>query len=340
MRLWVEEFMRDKALDTVQRERYKSVREIWIGPNTQDSGRAWALYEMFEPDARWQAVRGRIDVFQFPILTLHYVPLDRLRQAVDLLQRDDISIAVECGGLRDHGDIGEAGERCGEATAEATLRAVTKITEAGGRLEYLALGAPFRHTLATGRPNRCQFTLGEATRELMDFIREVRKVYPDVKMGLIEAVSWYTVGEHPSHVGPEMTTGDLPELLTHVTESLEAVGERLAFYRADYPYDYADTEALDGWGKLKALEDFVRGLGLRFQLIYNSASGGRSSDRDFFRDTVEYFVKYAAVGGAPDDIVIQSWYPQHPQKLVPEDEPFSLTYVVKTILGLIDSEGS
>jgi len=308
----------------------KSNRQIWINPNIVNAkGEEFVrerIEELFE-SAHWETVKNNIDVFEFATREIDplFVPSETLAKAVNTLKEANISIAVTKAGMWDQPV---------EEQSKGLISLLTRIEELGGKVEYFTISNAFRHTLTTGRPNnKTQYTVEQAVSALVDFTRAVRKGFPSVKIGYVGAAGWYTVREYPSHY-PGKTCGDLPEILGHFITKLEQVGERLEYFHADYPYDNANTDKLDGWGKLKALENVVETYGMRFGVLFNTSSGRKTSqmtDELFFRETVEYVKKYEMVAGDSHDIIIDSWY-RCPIKLVPENKPYSFTYLVKEVL--------
>jgi len=185
--------------------------------------------------------------------------------------------------------------------------------------------------MASGSPNPCGYTTEEAAEQLLLYMKTIHRRFPEVKIGLIEPVSWYTVGNFPNHAGEYY--GDLPLLLDTILPILAEGGESLEFFHADSPFDY--TEELyggQGWAKLKALQDFVQSKKMRFGLIFNSDRAGRISDELFFHETLLSKAKFAHAGGDPDDLILQSWY-SHPREWLPEDEPYTYTYLLNKFLA-------
>lgn len=304
-------------------------RLIWFAPN-MDGGSADFVppqdaRKLFEQGAPWPTAKAGIQVFKFYIGVvggLHNLPVS---QAVQALKAANIAIAVEAGGLRDW-------ECSGANMAQIELRTLSAIVQAGGQLSYLALDSPFGHTLASAIPNPCQYTVDQAAAQLLMYIKGIRQRYPNVKIGLIEPVPWYTVGDFPNYPGAKY--GDLPQLLDTVLSVLRQGGEALDFFHADSPYDYDEgIPGGQGWTKLKALQDFVRSRGMRFGLIYNSDRAGKTSDELFFRETLAAKAKLAQAGGDPDDLILQSWY-WYPRQWLPEDQPYTYTYLVKKFLTM------
>jgi len=303
-------------------------RLVWFAPNmagdTSDFVPPEDARKLFESNAPWPTAKAGIQVFKFYIGVVGGRRNLPIVQAVQALKAANIAIAVEAGGLRDW-------ECSGANMAQIELRTLSAIVQAAGQLSYLALDSPFGHTLASAIPNPCQYTVDQAAAQLLMYIKGIRQRYPNVKIGLIEPVPWYTVGDFPSYPGAKY--GDLPQLLDTVLSVLRQGGETLNFFHADSPYDFNEgIPDRQGWAKLKALQDFVRSRGMRFGLIFNSDRAGRTSDELFFRETLLAKAKFTHAGGDPDDIILQSWY-WYPRQWLPENQPYSYTYLVREFLN-------
>jgi hypothetical protein len=309
-----------------------SGRLVWFVPNmggVTSDGRAFLPPEdarkLFEPGAPWPTAEAAIQVFEFYVGNVAGIYDLPIAQAVQALKEANIAIAVEVGGQREWWSCK------GERMAQVELEQLAPIRRAGGQIRYLALDSFFGQTLASG-PSPCRYTTVEqAAAQLLIYIKAIRKEYPDVKIGLIEPVPWYSVGSFPTQPGGE-NLGDLPQVLDKALAVLKQGGETIDFFHADSPYDVTERlPGVQGWAKLKALQDFVRSRGMRFGLIYNSDRAGQTSDELFFRETLLAKAKFAQAGGDPDDIILQSWY-WYPRQWLPEDQPYSYTYLVREFL--------
>ena len=254
-----------------------ATKEIWLAPypytDPNDENSFGNFFDVFNVDAPWQSVKEKTHVFKFFGKTLLDEP-EGTKKAVQFLNKAGIAIAVELGGLRDW-------ECHGATMAEIELGFLTPLKTAldefGGELSYIDLDDPFGFTISTGVPNPCQYTIEQAANELVVYMKKVKEVYPNVKFGLIAPVPWYSVGKYPNNEGPHYA--DLPTLLDIAIPILGENGLKFDFFHADSPYNY--NVALpnnDGWKKLKALEDYLRSKGIRFGPLYNSETGGHTSN--------------------------------------------------------------
>ena len=115
---------------------------------------------------------------------------------------------------------------------------------------------------------------------------------------------------------------------------------------ADNSCDYAtgqkdsnchdDPSQIDWLGRIVALENQVVAAGLPFALIYNSATGGATSNEMFHDDTVAFVAEYQAAGGNPAIRHVESWY-TYPDILLPETEDYTLTNTVLDSYAVMSS---
>ena len=292
---------------------------LWTGPNFN----RWA--DLYSPAASWPSVQGRSHVVKLYIDDIYPASAQSLAAVVATLDQAHIGIAVEVGGLRDW-------DCSGSSLAATEWAGLNRLVGAGGAISFLALDSPFGHTLATAIPGNCGYTVQQASEELVAYIHVMRQALPGVQIGLIEPVPWYSVGAYGPNPGNDF--GDLPQLLDAFLTILSQHGEALDFFHADSPYDYAEAHP-DGWGKLLALQHEVQSHGLRFGLIYNSDAGGNAGDQQFHDQTLAAFQAFHAAGGSPDDLIVQSWYP-FPSVMVPEDQPYTFTNVMKNGIARYD----
>jgi len=109
----------------------------------------------------------------------------------------------------------------------------------------------------------------------------------------------------------------------------------LDFYRLDV--NWAEFIVFDRgtWPEVRKLERACRQKKIPFSLIY-WASGypglekrGLADDATWYTMMMQQGYDYAFVDGRPDQIVLQSWLTDAPQRCVPEDEEFTFTRSVR-----------
>lgn len=292
-------------------------RTLWMGPN-QFAG-------LFDGATGWPQTADRLHTFSFFIDFLDTASHRALGDAVRTLVPLRVDVNVEAGGVRDW-------DCSGASLASIEIAKMNKLAAVGGQIRHLSMDSPFGHALATSIPGNCGYSAERTAGEVAAYMRAVLLRFPSVEIGLIEPVSWYTVGAHPNNSGPPYE--DLPRVLSILLDTLAAHGLSLGFVTADAPYDY-DQALPGGWAKLKAWQDTVHAHGLRFGLIYNSDAAGRASDQQFYDETLAALEAFHDAGGNPDFLLVESWYP-HPTLPVPESQAGTLTNLMKDFIAQYD----
>ncbi len=306
-------------------------QQLWFSPNNS----AADFRQLFSEDASWQQARSAVN-----ILSTHENFLGGRRDSLEnlivpFIQRTGIRLALEVGGLRSHNLHGAPLDQVGELTAIDELAKIQNIYRAGGEVSILQMDSPIGYTLASGGDTICAFDPPASARETADYMEAVLAVHPNMRFALIEPVPWYHVGDYPAYPGQDR--GDLTEILQVFIDTLSARELTLEAFHADCPYGYTNYVQYDGWGKLRALETWVKDHGLRFGLIYNderAGQGPRGSDSLYHQITLDYYTTYRDSGGNPDNLLLMSWYPR-PTMALPEDSLYTFTNVVRDFAGLM-----
>ncbi len=161
-----------------------------------------------------------------------------------------------------------------------------------------------------------------AVAETARYIALVRKRYPQVLIGNVEPYPFVP----------------LPDLMRWI----EALEKRLAemhvagWTSSDWMsigYALRSTARAHG-ARSKKLEQYCRGRKLAFSLIY-WASGypllerrGLADDSTWYVSTLQQGYDYAAVGGTPEQYVVESWI-DAPARCVPDSGEFTFTRTVR-----------
>jgi hypothetical protein len=229
-------------------------------------------------------------------------------------------------------------DQTGERSAVTELSKLDTIYNAGGSLGYLSMDGPLSRTLATGRTNNCGFDLATAVTEFVDYVAAIRLARPEIKIGWAINFPNWSYGGISAYQCATKDYGDLEVAIDSVLAALAAAGEHLDYIMADNPYNYAtgqkesncftDPSSIDWMGRIVALENQVVAAGLPFALIYNSASGGQTSNALFHDDTVAFVEAYQQAGGNPAIRHVESWY-TYPDTMLPETEDYTLTNTVR-----------
>jgi len=271
--------------------------------------------------------------------------INQVRDASDIdlaaqagfLDAQGIGIAIEAGGTVHY--VG-CDDRNGENSAANELAKIEHLIDVGGTLTYLTLDGPISRTKENGRSTNCGFSLEQSVSELMDYIRAVYEVFPDLKIGVLTNFPNWAYGSYPAYHGDVVNYGDYEVVLEAILAASESENLPIHYVVADNPWGYAagthnsaglDETRYDWLQRILDLETQVKSHGLPFALIYNSESG-LSSGTQFAADVETYVQAYQAKGGSPDIRIVESWYP-NPETALPETAEGSFTNAVMRAIG-------
>ncbi len=312
-------------------------------------GHPWGLAKSGE----WPFVRDHVDCVKLYIGDIDKAGPERLRDFAALQRAHGFKVAVELGGLVDW--EAPAKEQSGERSFACEYAKVRKFTDpvekggAGGTVHWLDLDGPFRRMMYPRGKEKNYHTLESAGRELVDCLELWRAKYPELKFNLLTNFYNYGWNGAPAYndfgfkAGSE-GWGDYKKVFDFAVKVTGEAGVPLDGLTIDAPFDYARGDHasnqayvirdVDFMTPVRELEDHARSKGLKVRLIYNSERPGNKKggvDKAYFEETLAYMDAYHARGGRPDAYIIQSWY-AHPRKWLPEDEPYTMTNLVKAAI--------
>lgn len=314
--------------------------EKWIHPNFHSDLGTYSWASAMKTGSYWDLILPEVDVVSFFMLTVHDNPENFLQPVIAKLKQHNTKIAVESFGSW---KFSPCTSQRGEDSARVELSFIQPIYDNGGTVSYLSLDDPISRMIA-GSQNQagtCNFTLEESVREMIDYMKAVHRVHPEIQIGVIfNFPNWpYADGVSTQNSTYfEGATSELPNLdsvLEYMMAEVERSGEKVAFVHADSPYDYYRGQVptpylaakTTNWSnRLLAFEEQVQQRGIPFGLVYNSHRGGDSSAALYFSDTLSYISEYDAAGGMPDNIILESWYSQ-PSTFLPAMQPCSFGHL-------------
>ena len=259
--------------------------------------------DLFKPDAPWSQAASYIQVFKLYGEWVAYHASDgQLRQVVADLDRRGIAIAVEAGPLNPTAECGQGVE--GFAGTQEGLHIAQRIKDTGGVLSLVALDEPFYFAHLYDGSNACHWPADRIARSVKSYIDSIKIVFPDVLVGDTEP---FVQGE---------TVSDLEGWLEDYRTT---TGENFAFFHLDCDFNRPDWAS-----SAKELETFSRRRGIDFGLIY-FGDWSDLSDADWLAHAGQRVVRYEVeLGGKPDHVLFQSWH-DHPDRVLPENEPYTFT---------------
>jgi hypothetical protein len=293
---------------------------IWFAPHAEtrlpDFMKGSADYfDLFAPNAGWSTAARRVQVFQTcDNLCLAREPTDEEINAVlDGLARRGMAFAMELPPLP-HPLAGGRNTECGSPGIEGfggefSIQTLERIKSLGGRVDFIAFGEPFAHATLYDGPNACLWSNELVAAEIVEFVRAVREVHPDVIFGDTE----------PAWNGPFVGAAEIGAWLDAYAA---AAGEPLGFFHLDVDWTRAGWQAV-----AREIEDAVRARGVPFGIIYNGGDGA-SSDAEWLQLSAERAYEFEQEhGGQPDHVVLQSWH-YYPTRVLPDTDPATFTGLI------------
>jgi hypothetical protein len=166
----------------------------------------------------------------------------------------------------------------------------------GGVLASIAMDGPLAVTL-----NHFHLDMNYSIDETAKFIALVRKNYPNVKIGDIEPYPGLALPVHQAWL----------DALQAKLSDIGVAG--LDFYRLDVNWVNFAVQGMGNWQQVKDIEQICHVRKIPFSLIYWASDFsvqeklGRPIDSIWDESTMSEGRAFAAVGGQPDQYVLESW---------------------------------
>ena len=269
------------------------------------------FHDLFLPDAPWNTAADRIDVFELYGGWIPYAPGTgqayaeweaQLKQLVEFVKQHGLALAMEHSPITRPADCGTDAESWGGL--EVNLETARIIQRLGGTLQFIAMDAPYYYTSLVDYPGACRRPAEDVAREIDSYIQGMKEVFPEVVIGDTEPLQ--------------------ANLLTSVymdwiRKFREVTGYNLPFFHMDIDYARPDWPE-----RVKELEDFARGEGIDFGILY-FGSWDDLTDEAWLSNAGERIKRYElAAGGQPDHVLFQSWH-NHPDRTLPDTQPYTYT---------------
>jgi hypothetical protein len=288
--------------------------EIWVTPQQPsdlpgtDKPPGNDFFRLFPADAPWPTVAGRVAVFKIYLDVVRHASDDELRSIFQGLSARHIGLALEAQTIADTGACG-----AGAQPSRWMLPLVERLKRLGADLRIVAMDEPLAYGHSLGGPGRCRAPITQVAADVAKTVAAFKEMYPGLIVGDIEPI-----GARP----------DLPnaaDIATWIKAYRDATGTQLAFFHLDIDWG---TRWEDSLVRVAAA---IRTAGVPLGVIYDG-DFHEVSDDQYARDTALHAEAIEHVlGGAPDQIVFQTWggYPVHS---LPEDAHGSMTGIVRDYL--------
>jgi hypothetical protein len=282
---------------------------IWMHPSGREKGQPFR--ELFEHPEAWPQTRSMIDVLSNTDLNIdRNFTDDELRKDFALLKQWHIHFALETGAIKPWG-------KTADKIFSVERPMWERIERLGGEIYAVGMDEPLCC---------CRKEIKEpddyAVRETANYIALVRKHFPDALVGDIEPYPFIPLADQLIWI--DALQSRLAEM--HV--------RGLDFYRLDVNWVEFTVFDRGSWPEVRKLERFCRQHKIPFSLIY-WASGypgferrGIADDSTWYNLLMAQGYAYAAIDGAPDHVMIESWMPV-PVATIPETDPWTFTRSVR-----------
>ncbi len=283
----------------------EKVARCVLGPPFLD-GRA--MRELAAQPQQWRCCRKLTGLLLFAdhAIQRHFPEDETLTGLFKTFREMNLPIELEVGAVKEWGHTGEACFRKQTPMWE-------RFTRCGALIAGVAMDEPLAATA------RLEKDMAHAARETADFVARVREKYPAWHVGDIEAF-------------PSASAEDLIRWIDLLEENLKQRGVRgLDFFRLDVDWMHFVHDTGRGtWRDVRRIEEHCRAKKIPFSVVFWAANypamekKGLADDAVWYVGTLQMAADYAAVGGRPDQIVVQSWVGA-PKTLLPEMAEFSFT---------------
>jgi len=269
--------------------------------------------DLFKPNAPWSKAAQTVKVFMINGgLVMHHSDQE-LKAVFSDLKRRNIALAIEMGLLSGKDRAGQ--QACGVgvegfAAPDNAKVVANRIQKAGGVLAYVAMDEPLWYAHHFSGKNACGWTIEDVARDIIPRVAALREKFPAVNIGDIEPVG----------------TAQPPDWVEEISQWTQVyrkvVGEPLSFFHADVAWNGPWQQ------QLPAVKSRINAAGLKFGIIYDGGGGKEESDDVWTREAEQRFrMVESNPSMIPDHAIIQTWA-RWPKKMLPEDQPGTLTNLV------------
>jgi len=283
--------------------------DVWMMPPALQKGKCFR--ELFVRPDQWKETRTMVDVLCYADHQLNrQFTDDELRAWLPMLKKWDLKFGLEVGAVKEWGTTGKR-------VFDVQRRMWDRFQRLGGRIHAVAMDEPL---FAVRK--KLKKTDTYAVDETAAFVALVRKHYPDVLIGDIEPY-------------PAIPLKDMVNWIDALQARLKQMNVKgLDFFRLDANWISFTVRQRGSWHEVKKIEHACRKRGIPFSLIYWAAdypclkTKGLADDSTWYISIFQQGHDYAAVGGSPDQYVIESWI-DAPSRSVPETADWTFTRSVR-----------
>jgi hypothetical protein len=268
---------------------------------------------LFKPEAPWSKSAQVVKVFMINGGLVMHQSDEELKAVFADLKRRHIALAIEMGLLSGKDSTGR--QVCGVgiegfAAPDNAKVIANRIQKAGGELAYVAMDEPLWYAHHFSGKNACGWSMEDVARDIVPRVAALRAMFPAVRIGDVEPV------------GTAQPADWVEEISQWTQVYRQVVGEPLSFFHADVAWNGPWQQ------QLPAVRRRIDTAGLKFGIIYDGGGSKDESDDVWTQEAEQRFrLIESNPSTIPDHAIIQTWA-RWPKKMLPEDQPGTLTNLV------------
>jgi len=278
------------------------------------------------------------------------------RRIADLVSNAGLDVCIEVGGSRDGGGTPKRGDQAGEFSARRDQMRLQKWLETpGARLDAIVTD----HSMMWFIREQAEEDVPLLIQEYVDYVVEMKKWRPDLKVGMIESLGYFEVvrqGKAYSQTDKNLPLLELRPFLEQVLAEATKKNVTIDFFDVDFGFmgvskdsrrdnrnwDWRNDPA--DYGRILAVEEICRALGVDIGVVFNdrlNTEGFKKlgintieeADIECGKRNVAFIKGYMAAGGRPERVIFQSWM-THPTTTGPETVEHSFMGITKRQLDV------
>jgi len=269
--------------------------------------------ELFKPDAPWTKSATMIRVFMINGGVVMHQTDEEVQAIFADLKRRHIALAIEMGLLS--GKDRNGAQTCGVgvegfAAPDNAKVVANRIKRNGGELAYVAMDEPLWYGHHFAGKNSCRWSMEDVARDIAPRVASLREKFPNVQIGDVEPI------------GTAQPTDWVQEIVQWTQVYQEVTGQHLSFLHADVAWNGPWRQ------QLPAVKSRIQSAGMMFGVIYDGGGSPRESDDVWTQEAEQRFRLVESIPSMiPDHAIFQTWA-RWPKKMLPEDQPGTLTNLV------------
>jgi len=270
---------------------------------------------LFEPDAPWHDGARVVSVFLLSKKFIVDSDDDDVRRVLSNLQDRHIALAIQGTPLLATKICGLGIEGYGPPTD--MVDTVLRVNSLGGSVKFIVMDEPlyYGHEFdGRGEARPCHLTVSEVAAQAATKIAAMHDKFPSVQVGDVEPI------------GIDAPSDDVwaRDLVEWAEAYKQVVGVPLAFMQTDLLWPRPNWQS-----QFRSAVEILHDVHVPLGVIYN-ASRRETSDIAWVSAAREHIrVIESMLSGHPDQAIFMTWT-DRPRQMLPEIEPGTLTYLVRS----------